>query len=176
MVVLRMGHRPGRDERTSTHVALVSRALGADRIVYDGWNAERVKESLDRVNEKWGGSFSVEGGESWRKFIKDWKNDGGTVVHLTMYGLSINDEIQGIRKSDDVLVVVGAEKVPREVYDLADFNVAVSNQPHSEIAALAVFLDRFYKGDELDRTFNGAERRIEPSGSGKNVKELVDYR
>jgi len=34
---------------------------------------------------------------------------------------------------------VRAEKVPAEMYDLADWNVAVDNQPHSEVAALASF-------------------------------------
>lgn len=173
-MVLRMGHRPGRDERVSTHVALVSRAFGADGIIFADWDVDGVKESLVGVNETWGGSFSVEGGASWRRTIKDWKDSGGVVVHLTMYGLSINEEISKIRDCEDVLVVVGAEKVPREVYDLADFNLAVGNQPHSEIAALAVFLDRFYKGDELDRVFKGANRTIEPSDSEKKVKEMKD--
>ncbi len=47
-------------------------------------------------------------------------------------------------------------------------------QPHSEISALAVFLDRVFGGEELRREFSDAERRIIPSGSGKNVEESGD--
>ena len=33
--VLRLGHRIGRDKRITTHVALVARAFGADKILID---------------------------------------------------------------------------------------------------------------------------------------------
>ena len=36
---------------------------------------------------------------------------------------------------------MGAEKVPPWVFESADYNVAVGNQPHSEVAALAVALN-----------------------------------
>src|SRR5207245_10416001 len=65
-------------------------------------------------------------------------------------------------------VVVGAEKVPREVYDLVDFNVAVGNQPHSEVAALAIFLDRITLGESLQREPVG-RLRIRPNPRGKSV-------
>lgn len=170
-IVLRMGHRPGRDERVSTHVGLVARAFGADGIIFSGYGAEGVRESLDRVNEKWGGNFFVKSEDSWRKFIKDWKSSGGTVVHLTMYGELVGQKTHELEEND-LLIVVGAEKVPGEVYELADYNIAVGNQPHSEIAALAVFLDRFFEGKELEKEFSGAERKIVPSESGKEVLEL----
>ncbi|NIS35916.1 MAG: tRNA (cytidine(56)-2'-O)-methyltransferase, partial [Actinobacteria bacterium] len=44
------------------------------------------------------------------------------------------------RAEAPLLVVVGAAKVSFDVYEAADWNVAVTNQPHSEVAALAVFL------------------------------------
>ncbi|MDG6922255.1 MAG: tRNA (cytidine(56)-2'-O)-methyltransferase, partial [Nitrososphaerota archaeon] len=64
------------------------------------------------------------------------------------------------------------EKVPREVYSLSHFNVAVGSQPHSEVGALAVFLDRIYKGKELYSTFENAKIRIKPSIKGKEVENL----
>lgn len=173
VVVLRIGHRPGRDRRVSTHVGLVSRALGADGIVFADYEARKAKRSLEGVEEDWGGSFFVEGGESWREVIEDWHSSGGVVAHLTMYGIPVDEKISEIRE-EDVLIVVGAEKVPSEIYDLADFNIAIGNQPHSEIAALAIFLDRLFKGKELEREFEGANRRILPSSSGKNVEKLDD--
>ncbi|MEM0258129.1 MAG: tRNA (cytidine(56)-2'-O)-methyltransferase, partial [Thermofilum sp.] len=81
--------------------------------------------------------------------------------------------LEEIRNSGrDVLVVVGGKKVPREVYELADFNVAIGNQPHSEVAALAIFLDRLFEGRELVREFKGAKLKIIPSARGKRVVKV----
>jgi tRNA (cytidine56-2'-O)-methyltransferase len=68
-----------------------------------------------------------------------------------------------------VLVVVGAEKVSFDVYEAADYNVGVTNQPHSEVAGLAVFLDRLFEGRELDREWEDADRRVVPMATGKKV-------
>lgn len=173
IVVLRIGHRPGRDRRISTHVALTARALGADGIIFSEYSAKKTKRSLEKVNETWGGSFFVRGGENWRKVIRDWRSSGGTIVHLSMYGLSVDEEVPEIR-GDDVLIVVGAEKVPSEVYELADFNISIGNQPHSEVSAMAIFLDRLFEGKELNREFPGAKRKIVPTNSGKEVEKLRD--
>ena len=35
IIVLRIGHRIGRDKRITTHVALVARAFGANEIIID---------------------------------------------------------------------------------------------------------------------------------------------
>ncbi|MBN3036999.1 MAG: tRNA (cytidine(56)-2'-O)-methyltransferase [Candidatus Diapherotrites archaeon] len=163
VTVLRLGHRPERDKRVSTHAALVARAFGADRIVYTGVRDEKMEKSVCAVSENWGGSFSIAYERSWKKVVRDFD---GCVVHLTMYGLPVDDVVKNI--SGDVLVVVGGEKVPGDVYEAADFNVSVSSQPHSEIAALAVFLDRFFRGSELSKDFNG-RLRIVPQPRGKKV-------
>jgi tRNA (cytidine56-2'-O)-methyltransferase len=91
-----------------------------------------------------------------------------------MYGINVDDAIDDIHKENKVLVVIGAEKVPREVYHLADYNIAIGNQPHSEIAALSIFLDRIFKGEELKKNFRGAKLRIIPNSSGKYVAEAID--
>ncbi|KXA91066.1 hypothetical protein AKJ65_01165 [candidate division MSBL1 archaeon SCGC-AAA259E19] len=168
-----MGHRPGRDRRISTHVALAARALGADGIIFSEYSAKKTKKSLEKVNRKWGGSFFVEGDENWREVIQDWHSSGGKVVHLSMYGLPLGEEVPKLR-GDDILIIVGAEKVPSEVYELADLNISVGNQPHSEISAMAIFLDRFFDGKELGKNFSGAKRKIVPSNSGKEVKKVSD--
>jgi len=163
IVVLRLGHRRERDKRLTTHVALTARSFGADRVVI----AEKdsiLEKTVREVVEKFGGDFEIESGVDWRRFLKDWK---GPIVHLTMYGELIDDVIGKIPK-EDLLIVVGAEKVPREVYERADFNVAVGNQPHSEVAALAVFLDRLLEGKGLRKEFGG-KLRILPSKKGKLV-------
>ena len=131
-----------------------------------------VVQSVLDVADRWGGSFFCENDVRWRTCIKDWKAAGGKVVHLTMYGINLPDIIGEIRPCEKLLVVVGAEKVPGEMYGLADYNVAVTGQPHSEIASLALFLDRLYEGTEFNREFPGAKIRIVPSRAGKQTEEL----
>ncbi|MCS7104537.1 MAG: tRNA (cytidine(56)-2'-O)-methyltransferase [Thermofilaceae archaeon] len=174
VVVLRMGHRVGRDKRISTHVGLVARAFGARGIIYAGTIEPSVIETLKKVVETWGGPFIVEVKPSYKAIISEWKKTGGIVVHLTMYGENIesSDVLEKIRNSGKVMVIVGAEKVSADLYELADFNVAIGNQPHSEVAALAVFLDRLFKGEELLKEFEGARLKINPSSRGKHVVKI----
>jgi tRNA (cytidine56-2'-O)-methyltransferase len=167
VVILRIGHRYVRDYRVTTHVALVGRAFGAEKMLVT--NAEdEIKKSVREVNERWGGSFAVEEIDSWKSAIKEWKKTG-KVVHLTMYGVNVEDAIAQIRKEKNLMVVIGAEKVPKEVYDISDYNISIGNQPHSEIAALAIFLDRLFEGRQFKQEFNG-KIRIVPSSKGKVVK------
>jgi tRNA (cytidine56-2'-O)-methyltransferase len=133
-------------------------------------SAPEVKESIDKVVQRWGGEFQVKEVDNYRDLIRSWKDQGGLVVHLTMYGICVNDVIDElIEHGKDVLVVVGAEKVPPDIYSLSHYNLAVGNQPHSEVAALAVFLDRYSGGEELKRNFNNCRVRIVPSKMGKRV-------
>lgn len=165
--VLRIGQRLVRDDRVTTHVALVSRAFGASKIYMNEVNPE-IKETLNKVNKSWGSDFQIEFIEDWRKLLRS-KKKVAKIVHLTMYGENINDVEQKIAQEDNILVVVGAEKVPRDVYDQADYNVAVGNQPHSEISALAVLLDRVQGGKQFDAKYNNAKLEIVPTKKGKKV-------
>ncbi|HSD04949.1 MAG TPA: tRNA (cytidine(56)-2'-O)-methyltransferase [Nitrosopumilaceae archaeon] len=165
--VLRIGQRLVRDDRVTTHVALVSRAFGASRILMDEVNPE-IKKTISQVNKTWGGNFEVEIIENWKKILK-LKKDSFKIVHLTMYGEDIDSVIDNIRKEEQILVVVGAEKVPREVYDIADYNVSVGNQPHSEISALAVLLDRVLQGKQFLKKHKDAQKEIVPTKRGKKV-------
>ncbi len=174
VTVLRLGHRLVRDERISTHIGLVSRAFGARELLLTGADDHTI-DSIKRISGRWGGSFRVQYIHVWREFVKKWE---GLIVHLTMYGESLGKVLPEIKndlynRSGKLLLVVGAEKVPREIYDMAKYNVAVGNQPHSEVAALAVFLDRLFMGEELYNTFGNAKIRIRPSSKGKKV-ELLD--
>jgi tRNA (cytidine56-2'-O)-methyltransferase len=89
-----------------------------------------------------------------------------------MYGEKINEKIEDIKAEfgDDLLIVVGAEKVPRWAYTKVDYNISVGNQPHSEIAALAVFMDRIQEG-EIKEGFEDADIEVEPSEDRKLTKE-----
>ncbi|MDD1719116.1 MAG: tRNA (cytidine(56)-2'-O)-methyltransferase [Methanoregulaceae archaeon] len=170
IVVLRLGHRPERDQRVTTHVGLTARALGADGMYLAGTD-KGVVESIRDVTERFGGNFFAADGVNWRQCVVEWKSRGGKVVHLTMYGLPVQEHEAEIRGHGKILVVVGAEKVPGEMYGLADYNIAVTGQPHSEIASLAVFLDRIFQGHELIRNFPGGSIRVIPSPAGKRAEE-----
>ncbi len=163
IVVLRLGHRPTRDQRVTTHVALTARALGADE-VWVSTSDMVLEKTIRSVVERFGGRFKIKTGVDWRKAIRAWD---GEVVHLTMYGESMSKALPTV-KAKKLLLVVGAEKVPREVYNLADRNISVGNQPHSEVAALAIFMDRFKGGKSLERPFKG-RLRIIPNPRGKTV-------
>ncbi len=105
--------------------------------------------------------------------MSDWNKRKGIIVHLTMYGLNLDEIIDDVRKTTgDILLVVGSKKVPKELYEGSDFNIAVGNQPHSEVAALAVFLDRLFKGEEFKREFNYAKYRVVSSEKRKHVEKL----
>lgn len=170
--ILRLGHRPERDLRVTTHVGLTARALGADGM-YLASDDHGIVDSIEDVVDRWGGEFFVENNVQWRHCIKQWKEKGGIVAHLTMYGLDVGEVVAEVReRPEDLLIIVGAEKVPGDVYGMADYNVSVTNQPHSEISSLAIFLDRLFMGQEMDHKFPDAKIRVEPCKVGKRVVEL----
>ena len=167
--VVRIGQRVVRDDRVTTHVALVSRSFGAQKIFMTEVNPE-IKDTLEKINKTWGGNFIVEFIENWKSIIKKKKEEGFKIIHLSMYGQKINDVQMQLRTEEKMLVVVGAEKVPREIYELADYNVGVGSQPHSEISALAILLDRIQNGKQFEKVFPDAKRKIIPTKKGKNVE------
>ncbi len=180
IVVLRWGHRPQRDARLTSHVALTARALGASGILLSDTVDKKIKETIEKVTKNWGGNFFFEMGTPWKNVVKGWKAKGGIVVHLTAYGENIetSDVLHRIRKSrKNVLLMVGSQKVPKEFFsnNVSDFNVSIGNQPHSECAALAVFLDRFFEGRELAKKFKKAKIAIIPQERGKKQELNVDF-
>jgi len=154
-----LGHRTPRDVRITTHVGLVARAFGARKIYIPG-GGKNIKKSIERVVERFGGAFEVDTEMKARAVIRKHK---GVCLHLTMYGEKLHsslDEITERSEGKDKLVIVGAEKVPRYIYDLADLNISVGNQPHSEIAALAIFMDRLTNGGWVELDFPGGMKVV----------------
>jgi len=175
IVVLRWGHRPQRDVRLTTHVALTARALCASGFILSDVEDPSIEETVRKITNRWGGTFRFEMGTPWKKAVHDWKANGGVIVHLTAYGENIqtSDVLNRIKSlNKNLLVIVGSQKVPSDFYssDVSDFNVSIGNQPHSECAALALFLDRFFAGKELAKNFDKAKMRIVPRARGKEIK------
>jgi len=163
--VLRLGHRPGRDPRLTTHVALVARAWGADRLYLEPPD-DALAARLAAVNARWGGAFEIVGAPAWKPIVRAFD---GAVVHLTMYGEPLDRVVPRLRRRARLLVVVGGAKVPADLYRLATVNVAVGPQPHSEVAALAVLLDRL-RGSPSPRQRPAGQLAITPSARGKRVR------
>ena len=175
VIILRLGYRLGRDPRITTHLALVARALGANRFLFSGDDDERLAENIGSVNQRFGGDMVVEHVKSpmaWlRKFVGDGidGNPPGIAVHLTMYGASYRSVTPTIRRDRPLVVVVGGAKVPSEVFQISQYNLAVGNQPHSEVAALALFLDGWYGSGSAVRILDGGELCMYARNTGKDV-------
>ncbi len=168
--MLRLGHRIVRDARASSHLFLAARALGADGVIYTGQRDRTIEATIQKVTKAWGGSFEVTYRPQAAGVLQEWKARGGALIHLSMYGLPLQTVVDVIRVSPaDKLVVVGGAKVPRSVFDAADWNVAVTSQPHSEISALSLFLHELFEGRELGKPFDGAELRVVPQIRGKKI-------
>ena len=168
--VLRMGHRPERDKRVTTHVALTSRAFGAKKM-YLHRSDSRVIETINNVVSKFGGNFTVETTTNPKKIVKEWD---GKIMHLTMFGLPIDDKLVEIKNvKEPILVVVGAEKVPPWVFEYSDFNIAIGSQPHSEVSALAIALSKL-NDDSYNQNFEGPIQVI-PSGERRNMVDISKF-
>jgi len=171
--ILRIGHRVFRDSRVTTHVCLTARALGADGVIIADQEDKVVESTIRDVTNRFGGPFDVQSGKPWKQAVREWRAIGGRIVHLTAYGLPLPKMLPEILDAEeDVLVVVGSEKMPGEIFKVADWNVSVTNQPMSEVAALAIFLDWFKQHREFEHEFSKAQVQIVPSRSGKEIQTL----
>ena len=163
--VLRIGHRPERDKRITTHVALTSRAFGASRM-YLSKPDSRVIKTIKEVVSKFCGDFEIEPLTNPRRFAKNWK---GQIVHLTMFGLPLEDFEDKLRAEESpILFIVGAEKVPPWTFEYADYNISIGNQPHSEVSALAISLSRLNK-NYVAQEFEGPLQVIPSSDHRKMI-------
>jgi len=169
LTILRLNHRKKRDKRITTHCALVARAFGADKFVYTGDEDKAFEKGVKAVVGQWGGNFSVKYKKNAKKFLKEQNKK--TIVNLTMYGLPIQNEINKIRKNKGLTIIIGGAKVPMDFYRLSHYNISITSQPHSEVMALGLFLDRYFAGRELVKRFKNAKIRIIPHSCGKLVKK-----
>ena len=171
--VLRLGYRIGRDPRITTHLALVARAMGADGFFLAGDTDNEMFENLNSVSDRFGGSLETNH-VSGMSYVKNHVKNGGVAVHLTMYGEPFRKAIPKIRRDRPVLIVVGGAKVPGDIYKICQHNVAVGNQPHSEVAALALFMEAWFGDSASERKFDDARLIIEGTNNGKLVHDMSD--
>lgn len=172
IIVFRYGHRVVRDLRVTTHVCLVSRALNASKIIINGFYDKELEDTISKINSLWGGDFGVEFIENWKQSLKKYKTKGYCLVHLTMYGEEIYKKINAIKKKNKIVIIVGSQKVPREIYEMSNYNISIGNQPHSEIAALAIFLNRIGGDKKMYSTFKKAKIKVNPSKLNKDIIKI----
>lgn len=171
--VLRLGHRIFRDKRLSSHVFLTARAFGCDGGIYSGQKDSKLEKTIKKTVQNWGGPFTVEFTDNWKKTTSKYKKKKWVITHLTMYGVNLPKIISRIRKSKkNILLIVGSQKVEPEAFAVSDFNIAVGNTPHSEVSSLAIFLHEYFKGKELSKKFKNPRKRIVPQERGKKIIEL----
>ncbi|HIH82305.1 MAG TPA: tRNA (cytidine(56)-2'-O)-methyltransferase [Candidatus Thalassarchaeaceae archaeon] len=169
ITVVRLGHRQQRDKRITSHLGLTARAMGASHFVLCGDDDEKVLETLADVTETFGGQFTAEYQGKPLGYLRHFAKQGGQIVHLTMYGEDFESTTPKIPTDAPIAVVVGGAKVPGEIYKLAKYNIAVGHQPHSEVAALALFMSELMGGVAGAEQFPGARLEVKPHPSGKVV-------
>ncbi|MEM0116940.1 MAG: tRNA (cytidine(56)-2'-O)-methyltransferase [Conexivisphaerales archaeon] len=151
---------------------LVARAFGCDGMYYSGDEDDKLKITLEKICTNWGGNFFLEYVRDPMDIVTRWKTNHGRIIHLTMYGENIvrlEDKIRRLYQKYNLMVIVGSSKVPSIYYKIADINVAIGHQPHSEIAALAILLDRIHLGNELKIEFQNAKLRIIEQKHSKKI-------
>ncbi len=169
--VLRLSHRIRRDPRLSTHVALTARAFLASKLFYSGDKDSSLEATVNKVTSQFGGSFQINHIEDPIKFITEKKNEDYLAVHLSIYGLTLNSVLKKIKFQKNILIIIGGEKVQPEIFQLADYNVSITQQPISEVSALAIFLHELTEGKELISKFRNAKIQVIPSAREKRFKK-----
>tara|TARA_B100001013_G_scaffold149559_1_gene88800 strand:- start:86 stop:622 length:537 start_codon:yes stop_codon:yes gene_type:complete len=175
VTILRLGNRIERDYRITTHCALVARAFGANEIIISGQIDKDIKTTIQKINQNWGGDFEVKYINKWKTYLRSQKDAGNFIILSTMYGINIDEivaEINTIYKKHNIVIVIGAGKLSPEVYDYCDLNIAVSNQPHSEVASLAIILDRIFNSKQFYKEFDNRKLIINPQKNGKSVTRI----
>jgi tRNA (cytidine56-2'-O)-methyltransferase len=171
--VIRLSERGYRDLRITTHCCLVTRAFGGKEIFLDETCDPHIARTVDSISKEFGGDFHVKYEKNVLKKINQLQKEGKVVVHLTMYGEKPTPKIlQKIRHEKKVTIVIGSEKVPGEVYQTADYNISITRQPHSEVAALAVMMHMINEGKEEELEFDHAKKRVIPEKKGKRVEKI----
>ncbi len=171
--ILKLDHRPFRDKRITTHCALVSRAFGANRFYYSGIEDDHFEKSVIEINKQWGGKFKTIYTTEPQEIVTNFK---GIKIHLTMYGIKIINKINEIikehKKQINLLIIVGGPKVENFYYENANYNLSVTNQPHSEVAALAIILNYLNPDALFTDSFKNTKIKIDPCNKGKKVISL----
>ena len=100
-----------------------------------------------------------------------WKNEDIEINLRILYSWIFKYlEIRLLQGNVDQNLPIGLSRMLNKNVNNSIYNVGVGNQPHSEISALAILLDRIQDGEQFEKTFANAKRKIIPTKNGKNVQ------
>ncbi len=172
IIVVRISGRAYRDLRITTHCGLVARAFGAKKIILSQDSDTSIPKTIQSVTERFGGDFEVAFTPNIGQQLKKLKKEGYCIIHLTMYGEKIKTHLTEIKKKNKIAIIIGADKVPASIYQQADYNIGITNQPHSEVAALAITMHEIMGGREEEIVFTNRKLEVIPTPKGKHVNRL----
>ena len=179
--MLRWGHRPQRDVRLTTHVALTARALCASGFILSDTLDAHIQETVNKITQNWGGNFYFEMGTSWKKVVREWKTKGGVVVHLTAYGENIqtSDILDRIKKTNkDLLVNCWKPKSSWRVLFKRSIRFQHINRKPTAFRMFRIgdiSWIGYFKGKELAKPFEKAKIEIVPKERGKEIKSNIEF-
>ncbi|MEM3841088.1 MAG: hypothetical protein QXN59_00100 [Candidatus Micrarchaeaceae archaeon] len=152
-------------------ICLTARALGASSAVFTISNPQlisRLKRSCSVVAKKWGGNFSVQFTSNWKGYLESRRNY--KTVHLTRYGIPVQKRLYTLRSYKNIIIAISTTKELKSMCTVADFNISITSQPHSSIAAMAIFLNQYFAGRELSLNFSNAKFKVLPSQNEQLLK------
>ena len=150
-------------------LCMAARAFGASSVAFVSKKNPKLVRYFRSINKKWGGTFSVEFTNSWKDYLKTKKNY--KIVYLTRYGVPINKIEYSLKTYKNILVIVTTTEAAKNLYDIADFNVSITTQPHAATSAVAIFLHHFFEGRELSLHFENAEFKVVPEERRVHVEK-----
>lgn len=165
--VLSIGKEP---YQSNSELCLVARAFGAAGVTFSSRKDQRLIKYMQQTNNKWGGSFAVDFESNYMKMLG--QESSYKKVYLTRYGVPLQDIIGTLRTYKNLLLIVTEKETFDPAYARSDFNVSITDQPHSSTSAIAVFLHEFYSGRELAMHFENARYKVVPSEQGAHVEKV----
>ena len=156
-----------------TDLCLIARAFGASGIVFTS-NDKKLAAKSQRfcrdICDKWGGSFSVSFTNSWKDYIKSKRNY--KTIYLTRYGIPIRQAEYALRTYKNMLIIVSFSEKIKELYDIADFNISITSQPHTMASSMTALLRTYYRDRELSMHFENAKYKIIPEQHGIHIDKI----
>lgn len=154
------------------NIILASRAFGANAVIFtttDKKSMNKMKRLCQSVSKEWGGTFNIQFISNWKTFIPKKKNYKS--IYLTRYGIGITEKEYELRTYKNILLILSVSENIKELYNIADFNISITHQPHTIISAIVAFLSVYYHGRELALHFENAEYKIIPEVHGIHVEK-----
>ena len=74
IVLLRLGHRPERDKRITTHVGLTARLLGAEGMLLAS-DDPGIVQTLEDVVKRWGGNFYIKNNVNFNRDVNSRRDE-----------------------------------------------------------------------------------------------------